>query len=214
VVYPSIASRCYSNGKSHENEDQFLVCYSVSATSSLHQYLSLSDDHPSRGAKMSEPIDILPHFYRKGIFKATNCPFHHTRVNLLFHSPTLFAICYVSGRGEHERRIKRGSKGGGLPGSITTRRGASLDETDAGKDEERRERDASQGIEGGTKSIFRLRYQIASYTGYIGNLAPSPKHETNTTTDGSAQGEPGYMCNDETRTGTCDSGRRESIGGE
>jgi hypothetical protein len=33
--------------------------------------------------------------------------------------------------------------------------------------------------QGGTNSIFRLRYQIASYTGYIGNLAPSPKHETN-----------------------------------
>jgi hypothetical protein len=26
--------------------------------------------------------------------------------------------------------------------------------------------------------IFRLQYQIASYTGYIGNLALSLKHET------------------------------------
>jgi hypothetical protein len=77
-----------------------------------------------------------------------------------------------------------------------------------------RRAEVSKGeVEGrGTKSIFKLRYQIASYTGYVGNLAPSPKHETNTTTDGSAQGEPEYMCNDETRAGTYDSGRREPTG--
>jgi hypothetical protein len=55
--------------------------------------------------------------------------------------------------------------------------------------------DGTEQSRRGTNSIFRLRYQIASYTGYIGNLAPSPKHETNTSTDGSAQGEPEYMCN-------------------
>jgi hypothetical protein len=123
---------------------------------------------------------------------------------------------------------KKEEQNEGLPGSIAARRGAYLTRLARGRTE------ASRGIEGtkskegeqnrwrrnkiagGTKSIFRLRYQIASYTGYIGNLAPSPKHETNTTTDGSAQGEPEYMCNDEMRTGICDSGRREtkSIGGE
>jgi hypothetical protein len=32
---------------------------------------------------------------------------------------------------------------------------------------------------GRTKSIFRLRYKIDNYTGYIKNCVPSPKHETN-----------------------------------
>jgi hypothetical protein len=71
-------------------------------------------------------------------------------------SDSLHCKCYVSGRGEHEKGNKRGTKDMGLPGSITTRRGACLDEADAGKDEERREREASQGIEGGKYSIFRL----------------------------------------------------------
>jgi hypothetical protein len=54
--------------------------------------------------------------------------------------------CYVSGRGN-----KKEAQDVGLPRSITTRRGACLDEAGAGKDEERRKREASQGIEGGTK---------------------------------------------------------------
>jgi hypothetical protein len=62
--------------------------------------------------------------------------------------------------GEHERGIKRGSKGERLPGSFGARHGACLDKAGARKDRGTEDQGRAEGIEReGTrlaKSIFRL----------------------------------------------------------
>jgi hypothetical protein len=65
--------------------------------------------------------------------------------------------------------IKRGSKGEGLPESVTARRGACLDKSGARKDKERRSGGVSKVSKEGTKSIFRPLYMVERSTYYIAN---------------------------------------------
>jgi hypothetical protein len=67
------------------------------------------------------------------------------------------SVMFLAG-GDKKEEVKQGAQGEGLPSSFAAGRGACLDKAGAREDGGRRDEERVEGIEGGTSSIFRLRY--------------------------------------------------------